>query len=65
VKWLDNLSKFCVMTNLNDKYRIQQILGTGGYGKVYFFGKQENEYLGLSTGRSIRQEQVGRKVYQD
>jgi len=35
VKWMDNLSKFCVMTTLNDKYRIQNILGSGGYGKVY------------------------------
>ena len=67
VKWMDSLSKFCVMTNLNDKYRIQNILGTGGYGKVSFLAKsiKMNVCLGLFIRRDIRQEQMGRKVHQD
>jgi len=27
--------------------------------------EEESEYLGLSPGRNIRQEQMGRKVYKD
>jgi len=33
-QWLEVLSKYCIMSNFNDKYRILSIIGSGGYGKV-------------------------------
>ena len=35
--WLIKLRKWCIMTNFNEVYKIGNILGAGGYGKVRFY----------------------------
>ncbi len=36
-KWLVELRKVCIMAGFHNNYRIMDIIGSGGYGKVGFY----------------------------
>jgi len=35
-RWMQALRKTCILTNFIDMYKVGEVLGTGGYGKVTF-----------------------------
>ena len=41
-RWMKALKKSFILTNFIDMYKVGEVLGTGGYGKVYWTFLKEN-----------------------
>ena len=64
MNWLSALRKVCIMSNFHDEYKVQELLGSGGYGKVIDSNIQRNNYIGLRSRIHINRHEICRKIHQ-